>query len=388
MFKSSKRKWTTANCGCLVRIALLSRWTDVRCRASHSPMSSTHRTLVSGEHPAGVTDTFTTATADEDDRSTYTVPSLTTTATQQSPLSRHTSDVVSQPDLNEIVSETLDHFSEDLPELSDFHEITPHQRQLYSRLRVLEDAACGRHDSGDGSVQSFCKSSPAAVTGVPVEEIRLCGFCTGYVEEGCAGNEIYGKPPALHLSPIKMWMRSREDPWTSLLVTARSHCQATQKFSLDPTVGERRFYPFNPRSLLAQIAPKSSRRTKCSGKTVLSKDLVLHPDPTVHRTIVETTGFAGGAGNSPSGPAGSHNRSNAAGDKTVKKAAHLDDGTGTDHEIESSDGDDSDGRPPTSQSFTPNLGEYFRCIYRDPPCPNWCLRPFPNIRNLKRVSSN
>ena len=354
-------------------------------------MSSTHRTLVSGEHPAGVTDTFTTATADEDNRSTYTVPSLTTTATQQSSLPRHTSDMVSQPDLNKTASETLDHFSEDLPELSDFHEITPDQRQLYSRLRVLEDAACDRHDSGDESVRSFCKSSPAAVAGVPVEEIRLCGFCTGYVEEGCAGNGIYGKPPPLHLSPIEMWIGSREDPWTSLLVTARSHCQATQKFSLDSTMGERRFYPFNPRSLLAdsvQIAPKSPRRTKHSGDATPSKDLVLHPDPTVHRTIVKTTEFAGDTKNSPSSPAGTHNRSNASSNKITKKTTYLDDDTGTHHETESDDGDDSGKRPPTSQSFNPNLAEYFRCIYQDNPCSLRCLRPFRNIKQLKEVSSN
>jgi hypothetical protein len=365
-------------------------------------MSSIHRTLGSGEYPAGVTDTFITTTADEDDQSTYTVPSLTTTATQQSSLLRLTSDVVSQLDLNETASDTLDYFSEDLPGFFDFHEITPNQRQLYSRLRALEDAACGRQDSGDESVRSFCKSSPAAAAGVPVGEIRLCGFCTGYVEEDCTGDEIYGKRPPLHLSPIEMWMGSREDPWTSLLVTARSHCQATQKFSLDPTVGERRFYAFNPRSLLAdgaQIAlkssqnafaytPKSSRRTKHSGDAALSKALVLHPDSTAHRTIVKTTGFAGGAGNSPSGPAGSHNRSNASGGKIVKKTAQLDDGTGTDYETESSDGDDSDKKPPTSQSLNPNLEECFRCIYRDISPSHWCMRHFPNTDNLKRVSSN
>jgi hypothetical protein len=354
-------------------------------------MSSTHRTLVSGEHPAGVTDTFTTATADEDDRSTYTVPSLTTTATQQSSLPRHTSDAVSQPDLNDTASDALDHFSEDLPGLSDFHEITPDQRQLYSRLQVLEDVACDRHDSGDEGVRSFYKSSPTTVAGVPVGEIRLCGFCTGYVEEGCAGNEIYERPPPLHLSPIEMWTRSREDPWTSLLVTARSHCQATQKFSLDPTVGERRFYPFNPRSLLAdnaQTAPKSPRRTKHSGDAALPKDLVLHPDPTAHRTMVKTTEFAGGAKNSPSNPAGTHNRSKASGDKITKKTTYLDDSTETDHETESDDGDDSGKSPPTSQSFNPNLAEYFRCIYQDNPCILRCLEPFRSIKQLKEVSSN
>lgn len=354
-------------------------------------MSSTHRTPVGAEHPAGVTDTFTTATADEDDRSTYTVPSLTTTATRQSSLLRHISDVVSQPDTNEAASETLDHLSEDLPGLSDFHEITPDQRQLYSRLRVLEDAAWDRHDSGDESVRSFCESSPTAVAGVPVEEIRLCGFCTGYVEESCAGNKIYGKPAPLDLSPIEMWMGSREDPWTSLLVTARSQCQATQKFSLDATVGERRFYPFNPRALLAgsaQIAPKSSLRTKHSSGAALSKDLVLHPDPTVHRTIVETTGFAGGAGSSPSGPAGSHNRSNASGSKIMKKTTHWVDDTETDHETESDDEGDSGKRPPTSKYFNLNLRECFRCIYRDNPRGSWCLLPFRTIKLLRQVSSN
>jgi hypothetical protein len=325
--------------------------------------------------------------------STHSVPSLTTTVTQESSLSQHTSDGVSQQDPY-VVSEILDpSFENVLPESSDFQEITPDLRRICSILQVLEDAACGPHDSGAETTRG---SPPALLAG----EIRLCGLCTGYVRDDLALDNGCGVVDPSDLNAIGRWLASRDDPWTVLRMTARRQCQLTQRFSRDPAADARRFYYFDPQTLRSKggqitseisesplaYTPESSTQTKHGSVIALFEELNLHPDSTGQRTTVKITGFAGSAENSSDGTIGSHDSSNSSGNATGKKMGQFDKGAGRDHDRESGDKEDSGGKPPTSPLFKSNFAEYFQCIYRDDPPYRECFMPFADMRTLKRVS--
>jgi hypothetical protein len=267
--------------------------------------------------------------------------------------------------------------------------LIPDARHMDHDLESLQSTICVRPKSGAKCRVPVFES--ARLGGRPTIKESSCELSSNFTQETPQTTHGLGIAQRAQVYAVDRWLRQRGlDPWSP--VRATGNWSSRPISNGPPSCGlvesrqmqmRRNPVACNLSRAIAAPPPDSLTPSEHSSVVALFEGLSLRLASEVKNSSIQIVGFAGGAEESPTAPAGSHQRPDSS-----KKARGKQKVNGCDQNGEK-DGDTSGGRDdPNDRPRKRNpagFKGYFLCIYWYEALDIECCKAWRNIDSLKTV---